>query len=86
MGAQRGDVMYLTFRATALMVFLGAAVGIAGSLALNRVMVLWASGSSHDPVMLLGAFITLLVVGSIACTLPTLRAASIDPARALRQE
>jgi len=86
MGAQRGDVMYLTFRATALMVFLGAAVGIAGSLALNRVMVVWASGSSHDPVMLLGAFITLLVVGSIACTLPTLRAASIDPARALRQE
>ena len=64
----------------------GVLFGIAGSLALNRVMVLWASGSSHDPVMLLGVFITLLLVGSIACTLPTPRAASIDQARALRQE
>ncbi len=86
MGAQRGDVIHLAFRSTALMVFLGAALGIAVSLAINRVMVLWASGSSHDPQMLVGALLVLMLVASIACTLPALRAASIDPAKALRQE
>lgn len=86
MGAQRGHVMQLAFHSTALMVFFGGMLGIAVSLAVNRVMVLWASGSSHDPLMLVGALIVLILVASIACALPALRAASIDPARALRQE
>ena len=86
MGAQRGDVMQLAFHSTALMVFFGGMFGIAVSLAVNRVMILWVSGSSHDPLMLVEAFIVLMLVSSIACALPALRAASIDPARALRQE
>lgn len=86
MGAGRGDVMQLAFRSTALMVLVGGAVGITASLMLNRVMKLWASGSSHDPLMLVEAFIVLALVSILACVLPALRAASIDPARALRQE
>lgn len=86
MGAQRADVMQLAFRSTAFMVGIGGVVGIVASLALNRVMKLWESGSSHDPVMLIEAFLVLAAVATIACVLPALRAASIDPARALRQE
>ncbi|HEX5234373.1 MAG TPA: ABC transporter permease [Silvibacterium sp.] len=86
LGAQRADVMQLAFRSTALMVLIGGAVGIAASLVLNRVMMQWESGSSRDPLMLTAAFLALLVVSIIACTLPALRAAAIDPARALRQE
>ena len=36
--------------------------------------------------MLVEAFIVLMLVTSIACALPALRAASIDPARALCQD
>jgi predicted permease len=86
MGAGRGDVMQLAFRSTALMVLIGGAVGVIASLVLNGVMKLWASGSSHDPLMLVEAFLVLAVVSVLACVLPALRAASIDPARALRQE
>lgn len=86
MGAQRRDVMVLAFRSTALMVLWGAALGIAASLALNRAMVLWSSGSSHDPLMLAASSLVLLLVGGVACALPALRAASIDPARALRRD
>jgi hypothetical protein len=60
-------------------------VGVVGD-ALNRVMLLWASGSSRDPLMLVEAYLALMLVSAIARSLPALRAASIDPARALRQE
>ena len=86
MGAGRGDVMQLAFRSTALMVLIGGAVGITASLMLNRVMKVWASGNSHDPLMLVEAFLVLALVSVLACVLPALRAAWIDPARALRQE
>ena len=86
MGARRGDVMRLAFRSTVLMVFTGGVIGLAASIALNRVMTAWASGSSHDPMMLVEAFLVLALVSVVACLLPALRAASIDPARALRQE
>jgi predicted permease len=86
MGAGRADVMQLAFRSTAQMVFAGGVTGIAASLALNRVMKAWASGSSHDPLMLVAAFLVLALVSVVACTLPALRAAAIDPARALRDE
>jgi putative ABC transport system permease protein len=86
LGAQRGVVMNLAFRSAGLMVLSGAALGGAVSLALNRIITHWAAGSSHDPMMLAGVLIVLLAVTGIACTLPALRAASIDPARALRQQ
>ena len=86
MGAPRSDVMGLAFRSTALMVLLGATFGIAASVALNRVMLLWGSGSSRDPLMLVEAFLVLVLVSCVACTLPSIRAASINPSRALRQE
>lgn len=86
MGAQRGDVMVLAFRSTVVMACAGAAVGLVASLALDRVIVVWASGSSRDPLMLAGSCMVLILVAGLACALPALRAASIDPARALRQE
>ena len=86
MGAQKRDVMRLAFRTAGIMVLSGAAVGAGGSLILNKVIQTWASGSSRDPLMLAAVLMVLVVVTGIACTLPALRAASIDPAKALRQE
>lgn len=86
MGAQRSHVMVLAFRTTAVVALAGAGLGLAASIALNQVMVLWASGSSRDPLMLLESAIVLLLVAAVACTIPALRAASMDPASALRQE
>lgn len=86
MGAQRRDVMRVALRSAGVLVLAGAAIGLVASVALNRVMAMWASGSSRDPLMLFEVVIVLIAVTGVACTLPARRAASVDPARALRQD
>ena len=46
----------------------------------------WAGGSSRDPVTLIAAAVILMLVATIACIVPALRAAAIDPMQALRAE
>jgi putative ABC transport system permease protein len=86
MGAGRQDVMRLAVHSAGAMVLAGALIGLGASLALNRIIATWATGSSRDPLMLAGVALVLVAVTGLACTLPARRAASIDPARALRQE
>jgi ABC-type lipoprotein release transport system permease subunit len=40
----------------------------------------------HDPVTLVGVALIMLAVGIGACWIPALRAASIDPAVAIRRQ
>jgi len=53
---------------------------------LDRVLTSWAGGSSRDPLTLLAAAALLLLVAVVACIVPSWRAATIDPNRALRIE
>ena len=86
LGAQRASVVRLVLGSTAATLGVGLAAGLAVSVALSRIMASWAGGSSRDPLTLLGAITVLAIVATIACLLPALRAASIDPMRALRIE
>jgi predicted permease len=86
LGARRGTVVQLVLGSTAAMLGAGVAVGLALSVALNRVVTSWAGGNSRDPITLLAAASILVLVAGIACIVPAWRAASIDPMRALRVE
>ena len=44
----------------------------------------WGGGSLPQPLTLLGATLTLVLVATVACVLPAWRAASIDPMRPCR--
>jgi ABC-type antimicrobial peptide transport system permease subunit len=66
---------------------LGIAIGILGALALTRLMrSLLYEVSTADPATYLGIALLLFVVALVACCLPALRAARVDPIVTLRQE
>jgi predicted permease len=86
LGAPRGNIIRLILSSTASALGAGIAIGVVASVALNRVVVSWAGGSSRDPFTLLAVVFVLAIVAALACILPARRAASIDPMRALRLE
>lgn len=89
LGASRAHVLKLVFRSMVGSVALGAAVGLVLSVALSRLMAHWSpesQASSRDPILMLAASLTLLLVALLACAIPARRAAAVDPAIALRYE
>lgn len=86
LGAQRGHVLSIVFRSILLSVGGGVVLGIALTLALNKVMASWAAESSRDPLLLLAATLVLSAVSVVACTVPARRAAGVDPMKAIRYE
>ncbi|HEY6846012.1 MAG TPA: ABC transporter permease [Terracidiphilus sp.] len=86
LGAPRAHVLRIVFASTLASVTSGVLVGLGLAFALSKFAAKWAAGNAHDPVLLLeGTFILVLVAG-IACILPALRAANVDPMTALRCE
>ena len=69
------------------MTAIGLAAGLAGAAALTRLMRSVLFGVAPlDPVSFAVAPVVLAVVAAAACLLPANRAASTDPAEALRCE
>ncbi|MFZ0636047.1 MAG: ABC transporter permease [Candidatus Acidiferrales bacterium] len=86
LGAPRANIIRLVLGSTAATLGIGLAVGLLLSIVLNQLMSSWAGGSSRDPVTLIAAAVILMLVATIACIVPALRAAAIDPMQALRAE
>jgi len=86
-GASRSLIVRLVLRGALVQLIGGLALGIPASLFLGRLMaslLFHVSGSA--PWALAGASAVLAVCAAIAALLPALRAASLDPVRALRRE
>ena len=65
----------------------GAAIGVAGALALTRLLNSFLFGvTSRDPLTFLGTPVLLALVALLACYIPARRALRVDPATALRYE
>lgn len=89
LGAPRSHLLKLVFSSMLGSVTLGAALGLVLSVALSRLMAHWSpesQASSRDPLLMLAASITLLLVTLMACGIPARRAAAVDPMIALRYE
>ena len=87
LGAQRSHVLLLVFLDGARLAAIGIAAGVAGAIALTRLMGnLLFDVSPADPMVLAAVCGLLAVVALAACTIPARRAASVDPMRALRTD
>ena len=87
LGARSGDVLAMVLRDGLLLTAIGIVIGVAGALALTRVLSnLLYEISPSDPLTFGGVAALILAVAAAACLIPARRAATVDPMVALRHE
>jgi putative ABC transport system permease protein len=87
LGAQAREVLRMILAQGAWLVGTGLFLGVAGAIALRRVLASVLFGvAPTDPVIFATVFLVLALVGLIACYLPARRATRVDPLVALRTE
>jgi macrolide transport system ATP-binding/permease protein len=86
-GASRSTIIQMVLRGAVTQVVTGLALGIPASLYAGHLMTSFLfQVKGFDPAALAGAAAVLGICAGIAAFVPALRAASIDPMRALRTE
>ena len=86
LGAAPSSIMRLVFNRVGVMIGVGVAIGLGGSLwAAKFVGALLFRMEPRDPVTFTVAVITLVFVGVLAAWVPARRAARLDPAAVLRE-
>ena len=87
LGAQRKDILQLTFSYGAKLVATGLVIGLSGALALTRLMSTMLYGiNAQDPWTFLSVSIFFAAVAALACWIPARRASSVDPNICLKYE
>jgi predicted permease len=87
LGATRGQIVMLVLKEAAVLVGIGVAIGLAGSVAAAQTAESLLFGISlYDPLRLGGAALALAAATAVGCLLPARRAARLDPMIALRDE
>jgi predicted permease len=87
LGASQRDILRLVIRQGMALALTGAAIGLAGALALTRLMQSLLFGVNATDALTFGSIPLLLILSALlACYVPARRAARIDPMVSLRSE
>jgi predicted permease len=87
LGARSRDVLTMILRQGLRTIFIGIAIGFAGSLALTRAVESQLFGvTARDPRTFVVVVLLLVAAALLACYIPARRAAKVDPMVALRYE
>ncbi len=87
LGAEIKDILQLIVTEGMKPALIGVAIGLAGAVALGRVLASLIYGiSATDPLTFTAVAALLCLVAFMASVIPALRAARIEPTRALRDE
>jgi len=85
LGAQRANIAQMVLLSGGKLALIGCALGVAGSLAVSRLIDSFLFGvSPTDPFAYSAAVLIMLLLALLASALPALRAASSDPIKPLR--
>src|SRR6185312_9852969 len=86
LGAQRAHILSIVARRVAVTVIGGLVAGLSVYLGLHRLIGHWTESAYSNPLILAAVAVLFLICAAVACTIPTIRAVSIDPMQALRTE
>lgn len=93
LGATRQNVLSLVLKEGVILVLMGTVIGMCGAWAgarmlsaMNSTVGTVSSTTTNDPVVLIGAPMTLALLALFACYIPARKSTCIDPAVTLRQE
>jgi ABC-type antimicrobial peptide transport system permease subunit len=87
LGSQRMGILRLVFASAAQLGAVGCALGLLGAIAASHLLRSFLFNvSPFDPLVLMLAAVFVMVLASVAALLPALRAASIQPMKALRMD
>jgi putative ABC transport system permease protein len=87
LGAQVGDVLRLVLKQGMVLAIVGQVIGLAGALALTRLIRALLFGVTPTDVTIFAAVVAVLTtIALLACYLPARRATKVDPLKALRYE
>ena len=87
LGGDRGHVVRMVLKLGMQMVAVGLVIGVALSIATNRLLQseLWGT-TPTDPMTFAAGILVTLAIGAIACLVPARRAVRVEPMVALRHE
>jgi putative ABC transport system permease protein len=87
LGASAGDLERLVFRGGMRLALIGLGVGLAGALAVGRLLASMVFGVGvRDPLTFVAVTAVIAGVAALACFVPARRATKVDPTVALRYE
>jgi predicted permease len=87
LGADRRDILWMTFRDALKVVTIGIALGLPAAWVASRLISSMLYGlTARDPATTVSAVFLILLVAGLAAFLPARRAARLDPLVALRHE
>ena len=85
LGADRGRVQRMILKEGGVLLAIGLVLGVAGAYVAGGILRGLLFGvAPHDPITFIGVAVMMAAIGIVACWIPALRAARIDPAITMR--